>query len=277
MGDTLATDNILVKPLLVSQMLNLRSNTQMDMNLVRRRNLRMVITNWKGGENGTPAQFSRDTGIDEARLSQVLSDTYRNGKNFGERSARIIEEAAKLPPMVLDQLDENELAAATVSRGKLMSVSGKKQAFDQNVIPATIGKRPIPVISAVQAGALTEMTDPYLPGAGFAIEYVDDDFSRWAFALEIEGDSMLPEFKPGDRVLFEPELAPNPGDYVIARNGKNEATFKKYRPRGIDAQGNVIFELTPLNDDFAAVRSDETPLQVIAVMVEQRKKFRRKK
>jgi SOS-response transcriptional repressor LexA len=54
---------------------------------------------------------------------------------------------------------------------------------------------------------------------------------------------------------------------VIARNGTNQATFKKYRPRGIDAQGNEIFELTPLNDDYPTLRSDVEPLFVIGVVV----------
>lgn len=122
---------------------------------------------------------------------------------------------------------------------------------------------------------MKEMLAPYEAGDGYAIEYTDDKLSKWAFALDIEGLSMMPEFRPGDRVIIDPELSPNPGDFVVAKNGGNEATFKKYRPRGVNDEGNEIFELVPLNDDFATMRSDITHLQVIGVMTEHRKRYRR--
>lgn len=87
---------------------------------------------------------------------------------------------------------------------------------------------------------------------------------------------MLPEFKPGDLVIIEPEWDPRPGEYVAAKNGREEATFKKYRQRGFDASGNVVFELVPLNEDYPTIRSDETPLAIIGVMAEHRRKTRRR-
>ena len=247
----------------------MRFNPFMDMHSIRRRNLRALIDQ---RSDGNVAQFGRDTGFDEARLSQLLSEKYRGGKNFGEKAARTVESVAALPALSLDCLDATEFEELYV---KLTAVSGRKPQFDKNVLPAAVGKRAIPVISAIQAGALKEINDPYAAGDGFAVEYTDDNMSKWAFALEIEGESMLPEFRPGDRVLIDPELAPNPGDFVVAKNGKQEATFKKYRPRGVDADGNTIFELVPLNDDYAIMRSDTETLQIIGVMLEHRKKYRR--
>ena len=148
-------------------------------------------------------------------------------------------------------------------------------SFDENVSPAPIGMRPIPVISSVQAGALRDIDTPYPAGAGYAVEYTDQDLSRWAFALDVEGLSMAPQFQPGDRIIVDPELAPNPGDFVVARNGSEQATFKKYRPRGIDAKGEMIFELVPLNEDYPTLRSDTEHLIVIGVVTEHRKKLRR--
>ena len=149
--------------------------------------------------------------------------------------------------------------------------------FDQNVKPVLLGTRAIPVISAVQAGAMREITVPYAVGDGYATIYVDDAYSQWAFGLEIEGDSMLPKFEPGDIVIIEPEWIPRPGEYVAAKNGKQEATFKKYRQRGTDAGGNDIFELVPLNENYPILRSDETPLAIIGVMAEYRQKARKRK
>lgn len=151
-----------------------------------------------------------------------------------------------------------------------------EMGFDANAKPVPLGMRPYPVISSIQAGALKEIAAPYSPGDGFDVEYGDDDTSQWSFFLEIEGDSMLPDFRPGDRVLIDPEVTPRPGDFVAARNTKQEATFKKYRVRGLDASGNEVFELVPLNDDYPTLRSDEQHLCVIGTMIEHRRKFRRK-
>ncbi|KAF1046598.1 MAG: LexA repressor [Delftia tsuruhatensis] len=86
---------------------------------------------------------------------------------------------------------------------------------------------------------------------------------------------MLPDFTEGDLVLIDPELTPRPGDFVAARNTNQEATFKKYRVRGITESGIDVFELVPLNSDYPVIRSDEHHLSVIGTMVEHRRKFRR--
>ena len=86
---------------------------------------------------------------------------------------------------------------------------------------------------------------------------------------------MLPDYRPGDRVIIDPEVTPTPGDCVVAKNGEDEATFKKYRPRGLDQAGNMVFELVPLNDDYPIIRSDATPVRIIGTMVEHRKYRRR--
>lgn len=169
--------------------------------------------------------------------------------------------------------------AAALNCSALWLATGQGQMtseIDKNVKPVEMGVRPYPVISHIQAGALKEIADPYGPGDGFDVEFGDDDASRWAFFLEIEGDSMLPDFRPGDRVLIDPEVTPRPGDFVAARNTKQEATFKKYRVRGINEFGAEIFELVPLNDDYPVLRSDEHHLCVIGTMIEHRRKFRRR-
>lgn len=149
-------------------------------------------------------------------------------------------------------------------------------AFDKNVSLVARGNKPIPVLSAIQAGAMKEIAEPYPIGEGKSTIYVDADYSRWAFGLVIEGDSMLPNFLPGDVVIIEPEWDPRPGDYVAAKNGHEEATFKKYRQRGVDSSGNVIFELIPLNEDYPTLHSDITPLAIVGVMAEHRRRTRRR-
>lgn len=144
-------------------------------------------------------------------------------------------------------------------------------AGSPNVVPAPIGARSVPVISAIQAGMWCEIVDQFQPGDADEYLLTDLELSAHAFALTIRGDSMLPEFNPGDRVIIDPEVAPHPGDFVAAKNGEQEATFKKYRPRGMDASGNMVFELVPLNDDYPTLRSDIEPIRIVGTMVEHRK------
>ena len=215
-------------------------------------------------EYGGVASVAAKIGCSSSQYSQWMNGSQNSGtgKPRGMRasSARRIEKATGKPVGWMD---------------KAHPTADAPQIFDQNVRPASVGARPIPVISSVQAGALRDMEAPYSPGAGYAYEYTDQDLSEWAFALDIEGLSMMPEFRPGDRIIVDPEISPNPGDFVVARNGTDQATFKKYRPRGIDASGNMVFELVPLNDDYATLRSDTEHLTVIGVMTEHRKKYRR--
>ena len=87
---------------------------------------------------------------------------------------------------------------------------------------------------------------------------------------------MEPDFKEGDIIIVDPELEPIPGEFVVAKNGENEATFKKYRPTFTDLTGRQHYELVPLNDDYPTINSSDRPLKIIGVMIEHRI-YRRKR
>ena len=144
-----------------------------------------------------------------------------------------------------------------------------------NVSNASLGTKRVPLISYVQAGSWREAIDNYPPGQGSEWLLTDLQLSGNAFALEIRGDSMLPDFMPNDRVIIDPAVVPQPGDFVVAKNAEEGATFKKYRPRGIGADGREIIELTPLNPDYPVMRSDVTPIHIIGTMIEHRRYRRR--
>ena len=141
-----------------------------------------------------------------------------------------------------------------------------------NVEPAVIyqGNR-IPILSYVQAGNWREMCEQATTFDG-NVEYVSagGEIGPYGFGLWLRGNSMLPLFKEGDLIIVDPDEAPQPGDFVVAKNGSDEATFKKYRPRGIDENGQEVFELVPLNDDYPSMHSDRQHIQIIGVMVEHR-------
>lgn len=150
--------------------------------------------------------------------------------------------------------------------------TGKGSPELSNVEPAVIpqGNR-VPILSYVQAGNWREMCEQATAFDG-NVEYVSagGEIGPYGFGLWLRGDSMLPQFKEGDLIIVDPDESPQPGDYVVAKNGSNEATFKKYRPRGIDESGQEVFELVPLNDDYPTMHSDRQHIQIIGVMIEHR-------
>ena len=141
-----------------------------------------------------------------------------------------------------------------------------------NVEPAVIpqGNR-VPILSYVQAGNWLEMCEQATTFDG-NVEYVSAgiDIGPRGFGLWLRGNSMTPIFNEGDLVIVDPDESPRPGDYGVAKNGSEGATFKKYRPRGIDENGQEVFELVPLNDDYPSMHSDRQHIEIIGVMVEHR-------
>lgn len=212
----------------------------------------------------TQVELAKRSGLNQSTISDL-----EVGKSQGTTYIATLASALGVNALWL------ETGKGAMTSDRTLESDSPMPSFDENVLPAPVGLRPIPVISSVQAGALRDMESPYASGSGYAVEYTDQDLSRWAFALDVDGLSMAPQFQPGDRIIVDPDLAPNPGDFVVARNGSEQATFKKYRPRGIDANGEMIFELVPLNEDYPTLRSDTEHLVVIGVVTEHRKKLRR--
>lgn len=149
-------------------------------------------------------------------------------------------------------------------------------AGDQAANLTNIPIRRIPKISYVSAGRFTDISDPYTTGDGDGFVSIDDtDVGARAFALEISGESMLPDFRPGEVIIIDPDCAIKPGDFVVAKtDGDEEATFKKYRPRGNDDNDIEIIELVPLNVDYPSETINAArPGRIIGKMVRHIRKF----
>ena len=108
----------------------------------------------------------------------------------------------------------------------------------------------IPVVGTTKAGSfggyIAEIAEEYFPLPSSIITMPEPE--ERSFFLKVEGDSMLPEFQPGDLVhLADPSfLPPENGDIVVVIKD-NEATLKKYKLRG----DKIV--LIPLNDKYAPI------------------------
>lgn len=152
----------------------------------------------------------------------------------------------------------NLLKAATYLKVNSRWLAGEKAPmtlestkFDNNIDLSqkiVLEGRPVPVISWVAAGSFGDIEtvlkdaeiDEYLPPI--------KECGKNGYGLVVVGNSMKPDFKPGDRIYVNPDIQTfdlQTDDLVIiACSGETEATFKKLIIEGGDKY------LQPLNPDW---------------------------
>jgi SOS-response transcriptional repressor LexA len=143
-----------------------------------------------------------------------------------------------------------------------------------NVRYAPPQRAAVPVISAIQAGRMKEIG--YVPelGAGDRFESPEHKLGARGWAMVVEGDSMddgTDKGIPAGWLIFvDPDIAPTPNSYVIAKDVATQAaTFKK-----------LVYDagrwyLRPLNRQYQAIEIDSPELRVIGVVTEARPPSRR--
>jgi len=122
-------------------------------------------------------------------------------------------------------------------------------AFDKNVIAGPSIRGEVPLISWVQAGAWSDVVDNFSPGDSEEMIPTIVPIKRHTFALRVDGDSMTnpagwPSFPEGMIIIVEPEFDHQSGDFVVVKNGENQATFKQLIRDGAE------WLLKPLNPRY---------------------------
>lgn len=87
------------------------------------------------------------------------------------------------------------------------------------------------------------------------------------FAVNLSDSSMEPEIKQQDIVLIDPNVAPMPSKYVLAKINQN-LVIRKYRK-----PTNAQIELVPINPDWPSqtFAQDDKSVQMIGTVVELRR------
>jgi len=217
-------------------------NEDMEIKDLRRANARHLAL-----KVGGISAFAEKINKQQSQISHVIGE--KPIKGIGDSIARQINEAFKMGRGWLDQhhqaLDYDRLSQSDWARMKLNYLNASNVTETPETYKTANAKLSrIPLISWVQAGDMAESYNPYQPGE--ADEWVEPGVAarRHTFALRVRGDSMSPEFQDGAIITVEPDMQWETGDYVIAQNGDNEATFKQ-----IIVDGKDIY-LKPLNERY---------------------------
>jgi SOS-response transcriptional repressor LexA len=186
------------------------------------------------------------------------------GKHAGMSHAHIIDiENDKIVP-AFDKV-VRLLKAYHVSMDELLAETGY---MPPNVLPAKMGKlRKVPVISWVTAGDWSEACDMFQPGD--AEDWIETDVKgECVFALRVQGDSMEPEFIEGEIIIINPHIDVSPGDYVVVKNGKGEATLKQLKKYG------NTYVLHPLNPKYQDMEVKKGEFHIIGPVAKKMKSYK---
>jgi len=88
--------------------------------------------------------------------------------------------------------------------------------------------RSVPLIGLAQAGANGFFDDAGFPrGAGWDEIPFPEVADEHAYALEIAGESMMPVYRDGDRIVLSPAATPRRGDRVVVKTHAGEVMAKQ--------------------------------------------------
>lgn len=184
-----------------------------------------------------PVRASAEAGAELARL--LKDKTRRRGDG-----ARSLDD----PALRKELLRLIEATLPEQSAGKAGGGSSSSGGIGSTVIKLSRGK--VPLINKVAAGYPSDFTDLDYP-ARVADEYVwapPDLADPDAFAATVVGDSMLPEYREGDVVIFSPAAKVVDGcDCFVRLEPDQQTTFKRVF---FDGKKREKIRLQPLNPKF---------------------------
>ncbi|HAU5562403.1 TPA: helix-turn-helix domain-containing protein [Serratia fonticola] len=146
-------------------------------------------------------------------------------------------------------------------------IDGEGEVF---TTPSTVSDvSALPLITLTQAAAWMQEQRLLIRQQATRFLYSDSKLSESALAITLDDAAMQPDYRPGDTLIFDPTVAPQPGDVVLAHiNG--EVLVRIYRLM-TEQHDEQIFSLRPLNEDFPVQTSSEKKIELIGTMMEMRR------
>ena len=119
---------------------------------------------------------------------------------------------------------------STESLAKVLSATGSGLGEFVALVSdkGTVRARMVPLIGMAQAGSSGHFDDAGFPaGSGWEDIAFPEIADAHCYALEISGDSMLPVYRDGDRILVSPEGSLRRGDRVVVKTHAGEVIVKQ--------------------------------------------------
>src|ERR1700733_12638771 len=145
---------------------------------------------------------------------------------------------------------------STESISKILAATGASlDDFTALVENHLLRPRRGPLIGMAQAGSHGYFDDSGFPaGSGWEEIAFPELADEHAYALEITGDSMLPVYRDGDRIVVSPSTTPRRGDRVVVKTREGEVMAKLLAR--MTAQRLELKSLNPAYDDRSFALSE---------------------
>jgi len=115
----------------------------------------------------------------------------------------------------------------------------------------------VPLIGFAQAGAGGFFDDSGFPvGQGWELVEIPSATREGTYALEVQGDSMLPLYRNGDRLVVDPQMSVRRGDRVVVKTTGGEVMAK------------VLTRQTQKQIELASLNPEHGPRTIIAGEIE---------
>ncbi|MDN3488749.1 XRE family transcriptional regulator [Pseudoalteromonas sp. APC 3694] len=145
---------------------------------------------------------------------------------LAQNSIHNIESGETKRPRKIDALAEALNCTPEYLLFGIGETQSDQKSANNNVSPGPTIKATAPLISWVQAGSWSEITEIKAYDAERFMCPVN--CSDLTFVLKVQGISMEPKFDEGDLIFVDPEAECIHGSYVVARlDDDNQATFKQ--------------------------------------------------
>lgn len=204
---------------------------------------------YKARKSADPSLNQEKVAHDCGWASQSVVSQYMTGKIPLNISALMsLSRALNFPPEAV-----SPRLVETISTGSAVESLGSESKLGNTTDLGPAG-RLLPVIGYVKAGAFCEAVENFQPEDADDWVEAGGPAGPRAFILRVEGFSMEPDFKPGDKVVIDPDMQWNSGDFVVAKRYRDEAvTLKQLRQEGSE------FYLYATNPDWPnrIIRMDE--------------------
>jgi phage repressor protein C with HTH and peptisase S24 domain len=150
---------------------------------------------------------------------------------------------------------------STESVAKVLDATGATVDEFISLLSANGGRRqqPLPLIGYAQAGAGGFFDDGGFPaGSGWDEVNFPGIQDTQAYALEVSGESMMPLYREGDRLIVAPNESVRVGDRVVVKTLEGEVMAKELK-----RQTAKVIELRSLNPEHVDLT---LPLDKVAWM-----------
>src|SRR5690606_30257856 len=140
-------------------------------------------------------------------------------------------------------------------------VEGKLQPVAARALPVQVPT--VPLIGVAQAGAGGFFDDAGFPaGQGWDLIELPATAGEGSYALQVQGDSMLPLYRHGDMLVVQPNETVRKGDRVVVKTISGEVMAKV-----LDKRTATAVDLVSLNPDHPNRRLAASEVEWLARIV----------